>query len=203
MYPQIIPWLVSGVALGLSVLGWGQDLGWQLTGISAYEWFPLFGLIAFSLMWAHYATDFLGKFFGFQIEEGPYLQTTRYIVLFAILIHPGLLAWLRWSGGFGWPPFSWLNFVGPEAQLGIILGIVAWLAFVGFELHYWYRNKPWFKWIILANAAAMLMIVVHVIYVAEPTGWFLYLWYFFGASLVVFFLKEHYDNYSKAQNLKD
>ena len=190
MLSKLIPWLISGIALVLAIVGWGQNLGWQLYGISIYGWFPLFGLIAFSLMWSHYAVDFLGYFLKFQIGEGPYLRATRYIVFFALLLHPGLLAWKRWHEDFGLPPMAWLDFVEPSAWLGIIIGITAWLAFLGFELHYWFRNKSWFKWIIWANACAMILVVIHVLYLAEPTGWFRYLWYFYGISLTIIFIKD-------------
>ena len=187
-----IPWVISSVALVLSVLGWGQDFGWHFYGFTLYEWFPLFGLIAFSLMWAHYAVDFVSRFGKFKFDES-YLFATRYIVLFALLLHPGLLALQLWREGFGLPPMSWLSFIGPDLQWAIIVGLCAWLAFLLFELHRWFRGKSWFRWIVLANAGAMVAVVIHVLYVAEPLGWFRNLWYLYGISLIIFLIKELYD----------
>ena len=200
MNKKIIPWLISGISLALSIIGWGQNLGWQLSDLSLYVWFPLFGLIAFSLMWAHYAVDFIGRFLNFQVEEGPYLQTTRYVVFFSLLMHPGLLAWQRWHEGFGLPPLSWLNFVEPDLRIGMILGLTAWLAFLGFELHYWFRSKSWFNWIIIANALSMILVVIHVIYLAQPIGWLRYLWYLYGITLIIFFAKELYNHIFGTKN---
>ncbi len=192
MFTKSIPWSVSGAVLVISFLGWGQGLSWQISNASLYSLFPLFGLVAFSVMWAHYAVDFIDRFVKIKITDA-YLNVTRFIVLFALLMHPGLLAFAQWRVGAGWPPLSWLHFVEPGLVWAVIVGIVAWLSFLAFELHWWFRQKPWFKWIVLANSLAMIAVVVHVLFVAAPYGWFLYYWYFLGVSMLIFLFKEWYN----------
>lgn len=193
---NILPWLISTIVLFLAFMGWGQDLSWQFTDLTAYQLFPLFGLIAFSLMWVHYAVDFIQRFVKSKIAES-YLPTTRYIVFFSLLMHPGILAWQQWHDGLGLPPLSWLNIVDSNLQWAVIVGISAWLAFLAFELHWWFRNKSWFKWIIWANSVAMILIVIHAIFLAEPIGWFLWLWYLYGITMIIFIVKDVYDRIYK------
>ena len=180
------------LVVGLSFFRWAQNLNWDLSDLSVYHWFPLFGLMAFSVMWVHYAVDFAQRFIIIEPDR-LYLPVTRYIVLFSILMHPGLLALGLWQSGAGLPPQSFYGYVGTSMKWVIVIGMTAWLSFMGFELHRWFRDKPWFKWILAANSAAMLLIVVHAIYLARPEGWFRVLWYFYGASLIVFLAKEYYD----------
>lgn len=179
----LIPWLLSGGVVALSVIVWGQGLGWQLSRVGAYQLFPLFGLLAFTLMWAHYAVDFLQRFFKFETDRW-YLPVTRYIVLFALFMHPGLLTWQQWRDG-----------IPMNHSLWIIVGFVAWLSFIFFELHRWFRGKPWWRWVVAANAGAMIAIIFHALNLGSNLqgGWFVYVWYFFGISLAVFLIKELYD----------
>ena len=168
-------------------------MGWQFNDITAYQLFPLFGLVAFSLMWAHYAIHFIGGFIKSKISDN-YLGPTRYIVFFSLLMHPGILAWQEWRDGLGLPPLSWINIVDGGLRWAVIIGITAWLAFLAFELHRWFRNKPWFKWIVIANFVAMILIIFHAVFLTEPSGWLLWLWYFYGTTMVIFIVKDLYDN---------
>jgi hypothetical protein len=54
--------LYAAVALtlftcALALMAWGQDNQWQLIGISTYQLFPIFGLLAFSIMWSQYVME--------------------------------------------------------------------------------------------------------------------------------------------------
>lgn len=189
---SLVPWLVVVAALGLSSLGWWHNLGWAAPGFIIDNWFPLFGLIAFSTMWAHYAVDFLQRLITIK-PDSFYLPVTRFVVFFAILMHPGLLALNLWQYGAGLPPQSFFEYVGSSLKWGIVIGIAAWLAFMAFELHRWFRERPWFRWVLIANSAAMLSIVIHAMYLAGPQGWFRALWYFYGISLIIFLAREYYD----------
>ena len=195
-YLAPVPWLLSMLVAALALLVWAQGLGWQFSGLSAEAIFPVLGILAFSLMWVHYAVDFLERFFSFESWAG-YLPVTRYVVLFALIMHTGLLAWAAWRGGFGLPPESFLNYVGADYQIWVIMGIVAWLAFMAFELHHWYRNRPWFRWVGYATDAAMIAIFFHALQLGGDvhTGWFHWVWYFYGASLVIFLIKAYVDVY--------
>jgi len=185
---NLIPWVVSGGMVGLSVFVWGQGLAWQFGELSGYQLFPLFGLLAFTVMWAHYAVYFLQQIFKFG-EDRWYLPITRYIVLFSLLMHPGLLIWMRWRDGF--PPSTIFGLGG-----WVLVGIASWFIFMIFESHRWYRDQAWWRWITWANGVAMILIIFHALNLGSDLqiGWFRWVWYFFGVSLVVFLIKEYYDS---------
>jgi len=188
---RFLPWLLAALAVGLSLSGHFAERNWYFS-FEAYSLFPLFGLIAFSLMWSHYAVDFLQRLFRFE-PDNMYLPVTRYLVLFSLLMHPGLLAYAQWQAGFGFPPASLLLYAGMGLVLFILIGMLSWLIFLSFELHRWFRDRAWFVWIQVANAIAMLLIVLHAIELDHPMGWFRYLWYFYGLTMAIFLLKEYYD----------
>ncbi|MBP9822301.1 MAG: hypothetical protein KBC81_02585 [Candidatus Pacebacteria bacterium] len=183
---QSVPWVLSAVVAVFSFLVWAQGLGWDFSGIGADALFPLFGIMAFSLMWVHYAVDFIERYFDIEPAKG-YLPASRVIVLVALFLHPGLLAWEQWRGGLGLPPASFFTYLGPTMGLGIKLGILAWLGFMLFELQYWYRGRPWFKWVGVASDVAMVLIVFHGAIVGGEIEipWFHALWIFYGATLLV------------------
>lgn len=191
-----VPWLLSIAVLVAGGWVWAQALNWQFVGIGTDGWFPLFGILAFSLMWVHYAVDFIERLAEFT-PAGKYLAITRYLVLFFIIMHPGLLAYERWQQGFGFPPGSVIGYEGAMLALWVIVGIMAWVVFMGFELHHWYREERWFKFIMYATDAAMIAIVFHALKLGGEvqSGWFHYVWIFYAISLVVFILKAYYDNY--------
>jgi hypothetical protein len=189
-----IPWVLSLGMIVLSVLVWGGGFGWNFSELDAYGLFPLFGLLAFTMMWAHYAVDFLQRIFKFEPDRS-YLPVTRAVVLVALLMHPGLLAFKQWQDGFGIAPLIWLK----PFDLWLFFGLTAWLAFILFEWHRWFRERRWWRWVVRANAVAMILIVFHALNLGSnlQVGWFRTVWYFFGISLAIFLSKEYIDYRSK------
>src|SRR3989344_5422163 len=91
---NIFAWGLSFAAIALAILAWGQTYEWDVIGISTYLLFPLFGLLAFSLMWSHYIASALRQYL--KIDKSAlhnYLEITSLLVLVFILLHPGLLTW--------------------------------------------------------------------------------------------------------------
>jgi hypothetical protein len=169
-----------------------QGLSGPITSIGSNDIFPLFGILAFSLMWVHYAIYFLERFVKFELR-GAYLPTTRFLVLFTLIMHPGLLAWQRLHQGLGFPPDSLLSYVDNGLQAWVVLGMAAWLSFLAFELHWWYRDRTWFKYVGYATDAGMIAIVFHALGLGGEvqTGWFQFVWYFYAISLVAFITEAY------------
>src|SRR5688572_13852910 len=75
----------------LAVIAWGGYYGWTLN-LSLYQIFPLFGLLAFSIMWSHYIAGFSRRLLGYGSEAlADFYARTAAVVLGLILLHPGLL----------------------------------------------------------------------------------------------------------------
>lgn len=195
-YTPLAAWVLTGLSLGVAVLVWGQNIGWSVAGLTAYSWFPLFGLSAFSLMWAHYMVTAAWR--GLSVDRArlkTYYSVTRWAVLVALLLHPGLLAWQLWVDGFGLPPLSYLlHYVPPDSWWVALLGVTSLVAFLAYELWRWFDKKSWWRWVAWASEFAMIAIFYHGARLGGElqVDWFRGIWLLYGISLVVAFAYLHW-----------
>jgi len=188
-------WGTSLLAVALSVIIWGQGLDWNFSRLTAYRWFPLFGLTAFGLMWSHYITAALRLWSDLDKSvTKDFFDSTSMIVLVLILMHPGLLIFQLWSDGFGLPPNSYFeNYVAPSLKWTAFLGTLSLIVFLAYELRHWFQSKPWWKYLQYASDAAMLAIVVHGFRLGThlQTGWFRAVWVLYALTLVASMVVIH------------
>jgi hypothetical protein len=168
-------------------VAWGQSFRWQFAHFSSYQLFPVFGLLAFSLMWSHYIAAVIRMYL--KVDKAVlhrYFEVTSLAVLALILAHPGLLAWQLWRDGLGLPPGSELLYGGTMRGM-VLLGMIAWLIFLAYEFRRKFENRPWWLVISVATDIAMVMIFIHSLQLGSQlqTGWFRVLWYIYGITLVV------------------
>lgn len=195
---QLMAWGSSAVVAAIAVVAWGQTYDWQLTPASNYMIFPLLGLLAFSLMWSHYAASSLRLAMNVKPPAlSRYFTATGWAVLLLILLHPGLLIYQRFRDGYGLPPNSYLSYVAPSLRWVVFLGVVSLLAFLAFELRRWYDKKSWWPYVAGAGDLAMLAIFYHGLRLGGQLqqGWFKTVWWFYGASLVIFLIHKYYVKY--------
>jgi hypothetical protein len=184
---QGFAWTLSVIAVAIAVVAWGNSYAWQLAQVSVYQIFPLLGLTAFSLMWVHYIASATRQYFGLGAKVlKDYFEITSAVVLTAILLHPGLLAWQLWVDGQGLPPGSELNYVIPSARWAILLGFTALTVFLTYEFRRWFATKSWWKFVQYASDAGMALIFFHALKLggALRTDWFRAVWYFYGLTLL-------------------
>jgi hypothetical protein len=187
-------WAISAVSLLITLLAWLSSFDWDIPMFSPYVFFPLFGLIAFSLMWSHYIASVVRQFFN--VEKAAlktYFETTSLIVLIAIFLHPGLLMWQLWRDGSGLPPGSVYDFVAPGLQWVTTLGIVSLCVFLAYELRRFYDKKPWWKYVGYATDVAMVAIFYHGLRLGGQlsSGWFRIIWIFYGITLALSLIYIH------------
>ncbi len=185
---QIIAWGLSGLVAVLAATAWGQSFGWHFKGLSTYQIFPVFGLLAFSIMWSHYIAAALRLYFKIDREAlVRYFEATSLVVLGAILLHPGLLAWQTWRDGMGLPPGSELHYVSPSMGIYVLLGMLSLLVFLVYELRRKFGKKSWWQYVASASDAAMLLILLHSLKLGSnlQVGWFRLVWYFYGLTYVL------------------
>ncbi len=183
---RLLAWSLSLVVSAIALLAWGNFIRWQLD--SSYRLFPLFGLMAYSLMWSHYMAAAVKLHLNLDKEVlRKYFSYTSGAVLGFILLHPGLLAWQLWRDGLGLPPKSYLdNYVAPSLKWAAILGMIGLIIFLSFELHRWWGERKWWRFIQYASDAGMVLIFIHVLKLGSlMTGWFKYVWYFYGTTYAV------------------
>lgn len=196
-----ISWFIAAAVTLVAIISWAQHKDWEIIGLSTYQIFPLFGLLAFSLMWGHYIVG--GIKAGFDIEETKvdkrYFEVTAAVVLGALLLHPTLLIWQLWRDGFGLPPGSYGQYVAPSLLWAVYLGTISWLAFMSFELRRWHSKKSWWKYVVFANDVAIWGVYVHGLKLGADVAapWLSQVWIFYGFALGVAFIAIYSKKFAK------
>lgn len=184
---QIAAWGLAVLTSALALIIWGQLKNWNFGSLSAYDIFPLLGLIAFGLMWGHYVVAVLRLQLGLPASASKqYFEITSLVVLVCILLHPGLLIAQLWSDGFGLPPDSYLeNYVAPSLKWAALLGTLSLIVFLLFELRHWFSQRPWWKYVGYINDVAMIAILVHGFRLGThlQSGWFRTVWILYAITL--------------------
>lgn len=189
-----LAWVVYIIIVAVSVLAWGSGFNWDFSNLNVYLFFPLLGLLAWSIMWTHYFLGALGHYFkAFKMSKF-YKDMTGYKVLALILLHPGLLAFAQWQNGQGFPPSSYVKYVGSAMLLYIIFAEIALVTFLSFEV--FRRIKKWpvvarnWRWVSLSQMLAMALIFAHSLSLGQnlQSGWFRYYWIMLGLLLIPSFI---------------
>ena len=196
---QIVAWGLAAIASILAVSVWASE---RLDGrLSAYDVFPLFGMLAFSLMWTHYITGAVRRYFRQPKEVvQSYSVATGAVVLALLFLHPVILIASLKRDGFGLPPASYLA-VYPETMQGVImLGTVSLLIFLSFELKQWLNEKSWWYMVEYLQLLAMALIFYHGLTLGRElsVGWYRMVWWFYGVSFLVSVVYNYtYDKWRK------
>jgi hypothetical protein len=189
----VFPWALCTVVCALAVYVWGQSFSWQWRAVNAYLFFPVLGLLAFSIMWTHYVTGTFKNNWLHDVDTAGYFRYTSYLVLAAIVFHPSILIYQLYHDGFGLPPGSYAHFVGKGMEWIVLLGTASLFAFLAFELHRWYSGRAWWKYVVGASDVAMVAIFYHGLRLGTQIqgGWYHYVWLFYGATLVAMLARKY------------
>lgn len=180
-------WLLSIGVTFLSVFVWLERLNFNVSGLTTYQYFPVLGLIAFSIMWSHYIVGALRVYTNSEKQDFTrYTKITGYIVLFAIILHPGLIILQLYLDNYGLPPGSYVQYAGETGSKFILIGTTSWLAFLAYEFKEKIHSKPWWKYVLIANALAMIGILIHSLKLGShlQSGYYRYIWIFYGITLI-------------------
>ena len=195
---QVIAWSISLLTCAVAVIVWGHDYRWQLFPIHNYLLFPLLGLLAFSLMWAHYVAGAIREAWSLDRKVlVRYFETTSLAVLLLICLHPSLLIYQRFRDGYGLPPGSYESYVAPGLGWITLLGTASLVIFLAYEFRRWFGRKPWWHFVTEAGDLAMLAIIYHALRLGGElqTGWFRYLWWFYGVIRVIILIQKYKKRY--------
>lgn len=179
--------MLAGIVTLLACVVWMQV---RIDGgvIGPYDLFPLFGLLAFGLMWTHYVTGAVRRLFDMQPGVlSSYFKITGWIVLLLLLLHPTIFLVQLWADGLGLPPFSYLSvYNGIAERLALMFGVLALFSFLAFEMHRKFRSTAWWKYVEYANLAAMGVIFYHALVLGGELDqpWYRAVWIVYGVLLV-------------------
>jgi hypothetical protein len=182
-----IAWVIGFVVVLVSLNAWGGMYEWQFGGMTAYQLFPLFGLLAFGLMWTHYIVDAIRKCLNQSKEVlTDYFDMTSAAVLVLILAHPGLLVWQLWQDGHGLPPGSYKTYVGSALYGFVLMGVIALLGFLAYESRSFFKKPSLKQGIQYVSDVAMVLILIHGFRLGNVVdGWFGLVWLVYGISFLL------------------
>jgi hypothetical protein len=190
-------WGILIVSILIPLIVWGTNINWQIGSITLYQWFPLFGLLAWMVMWTHYVSGAV-RVLKPTLKKPPYYGVfTAYLVLGCLLLHPGLLAFAQAQNKVGLPPLSFYEYVGEGLKLAVIFGSIALLIFLSFEVFSRMKNNKfimqWSLAISISQSVAMVLIFVHGLRLGSNlnSGWFYYIWILYGIILLPSFYIIH------------
>jgi hypothetical protein len=195
---QICAWTLSLVVAVLAVMAWGSSYNWHVSW-NAYIIFPLLGLLAYSLMWAHYVCGAVRQLMGLPFATlKTYYQWTGYTVLALICLHPGLLIYQRFRDGYGLPPLSYERYVARGLGWITLLGTASLLIFLAFEFRRVYGRRTWWHYVTEAGDVAMLAIFYHGLKLGsqlQMSSWFRTVWWFYGLTLIAVLIYSYWQKY--------
>jgi len=202
---KFIAWAVTAIVVILGIIAWALPLKWHIFGTSIYLLFPIFGLVAFSLMWAQYINSAVRQYLGLESSVlQQYTNVIGYLVLVAILLHPGLLIYQLWRNGFGLPPGSYLHYVLPNLKAFVILGSINLVVLLLFELRRVLAKYSWWHYYTYLIDIAMFSIFYHALKLGTQIqgGWYRKVWFFYGISLLVAILYIYKKRFLFKQTIK-
>ncbi|HUC88260.1 MAG TPA: hypothetical protein VMR95_03885 [Candidatus Binatia bacterium] len=185
---KIFAWVITLATALLAIIVWGNSLQWHIFSESTYTLFPVFGLIAFSLLWSQYITLAVKYYFKFDgAVFAQYYNITGWLVLLAILLHPGLLIWQLWRSGRGLPPNSYLHYVIPSLKGAVILGMINLTILLLFELRRIFAKHSWWRVFTYVVDIVMFSIFYHGLRLGTQlqTGWYRKVWFFYGGVFLI------------------
>lgn len=192
-YHRGIEWALGVFVVISSLTVWmgNREPGQEV--LTIYDIFPLFGLMAFGLMWTHFVMGALRRYGNVPAVKDSIYKTASFgIVLGLLILHPGLL-WLGlYLDGLGPPPFSYINAYSTQL-LAVGLGSIGLTIFLAFELHRWFKNRTWWKYVEWAQIVGMAAIFYHAIELGGELqmDWFMAVWWFYGITLALSILYSY------------
>jgi len=190
-------WVVGLAVILAAVAVWAQVRivpGGELT---LYDLFPVFGLIAFGLMWTHFVYGALRRYFKAEKPtQYTYGTVSSGIVLAMVILHPALLWFSLWLDGFGLPPQSYLTAYSSQL-LAVLCGSVSLGIFLAYELKRFFGDKQWWKYVVYLQAVGMIAIFYHALELGGEldVAWFRMLWWLYFVSFGVSVVYSYYHDY--------
>jgi hypothetical protein len=178
---KITVWAITFTTVLLAIVVWGNNLQWHIFSESTYTLFPVFGLVAFSILWSQYLSLAIKQYLKLdKTVLASYFNVTGWLVLLAILLHPGLLIWQLWRSGRGVPPNSELHYVIPGLKWAVILGMINLTILLLFELRRIFAGQSWWRVFTYVVDIAILSIFYHGLRLGTQlqSGWYRKVWFF-------------------------
>lgn len=199
-----IEWLTGLAVVVVGVVVWWQVRVAAGQPLTIYDLFPVFGLIAYGLMWTHFIFGALRRYA--DIEKPAvyrYGTISSGVVLAMILLHPGLLWYALWRDGFGLPPGSYLT-VYDTQLVAIFCGSLGLGIFLAYEFKRAFGKKRWWRYIEYLQIVGMIAIFYHALQLGGELAvdWFRVIWCGYFLTLLVAICYTYYRKRRDKRNEK-
>lgn len=170
-----------------------SNISWSFNPISIFNLSPLFGLLAFTLLWLHAVSGVFESWLRKYINFDRYVQITSGIIFISLILHP---LFLLIPANFN---FSQIFTYG---KIYIWLAIIGWFLLITYDIgkilrKYNFFSKNWNK-ILLVSTIGFLLIFFHSLGIGDDlqTGPLRIIWIFYGitaifATIYTYGIKRH------------
>lgn len=183
---RILEWSLGSAVVLLAVTAWWQQVQPLRDTVDIYNFFPLLGLIAFSLMWTHFIVGAVTSAANIHYERGYYSIITMGVVLALIILHPSLLSYGLYRDGLGLPPGSLFEVYQADI-IAIIIAEISLAIFLAYELRRKFARATWWKYVEAIQGVAMIGIFYHSLTLGstlQQVSWYRTIWWLYGATLI-------------------
>ena len=158
------------------------NLEWSLDSTFLSNLYPIFGLIAFSILWLHSISGVFESWLRKQIDFNRYVKYTSTIVFISIILHPFIYLMIL--------DFN-LGEIFSVSRLYIWLGIIGWLLLITYDIGKAFIQKSIFSrnWnkILLISTLGFIIIFFHSLGLGSDlqSGVLRKLWIFYGTTGII------------------
>ena len=187
MGKKVIKYLIYAVAVisvVYPVIVWYGRVDLVFDGTLLLNLFPVFGLLAISIMWLHVVGGALRPWLEKYIDFQKFVSKSSVIVLFLIIFHP-----LALFTGVG------IRNIGLVFKLNnpkyIWLAVIAWLILVGYDVAKKFKNRQFFvkHWetVKLISTIGFFLALSHSLGLGSDlqVGSLRSVWIFYGISAII------------------
>ena len=160
-----------------------NTLNWHFNASLLQNLFPLFGLLAFSLLWLHSISGVFEPWLRKQINFDKFVHSTSIIILISIILHPLLLLVSL--------KFNFSNLFLYYGEKYIRIGVIGWLLLITYDIgkalkKYNFFAKNWNKILIISNIG-FLLTFFHSLALGSDlqSGTLRIIWIFYGVTAII------------------
>ena len=175
--------LFAGLAVLYPLWVVGRNINWSLSTSFVFTLFPLFGILAFTLLWLHVVSGVFEPWLRQYIDFYRFVQNTSLLIFISIILHPLLLLI---PAGFNF------NQVFTYGRFYIWLAIIGWLLLITYDIgkllkkKYNFFTKNWRKILLISNIG-FLLTFFHSLSIGDDlqSGPLRTVWIFYGATAIL------------------
>lgn len=172
--------LCAILAVGIPVFYYINNVSWANSSLASH--FPLFGLIAFTLLWLHAISGVFEEWLRAQFDFDSFVHWTSWVIFISIILHPLLLLILV--------GFDIKAILVATSNPWILAGISGLLLLLTYDIgralmKYNFFEKHWNKILIISNIG-FIFIFFHSLNIGQTLqgGFMRGLWIFYGVTAI-------------------